>query len=120
MHDDHSIVAPSSPSDHPLKRFTLWSNHLELSCNIVDTLLAYTPNVERMYLQTQCRLPFVRLADSLAHHLRCLSRFDCFVKELTDSDARIGNLHTLHNLHSCFNRIQCILENSDFRIFATN
>ena len=59
-------------------------------------------------------MPFIDLANGLLNRLNHLSRFDCHVKEMMTIDARIGNLTTVHQLHPCFNRIQCIEENRRF------
>ncbi len=113
-----SFVAPS-PSNHSLQRLTLWSDNVILNFKTVDTLLTYTPNVQHLYLQTMYRTPFVYLADCLLNRLHHLSRFDCYVKEFMDSGNRVGDLAIIHQLHPCFNRIQCISETDTFRIFAT-
>jgi hypothetical protein len=34
-------------------------------------------------------------------------------------ETRIGDLTSVHQLHSCFNRIECIKEEDNFRIFTT-
>jgi hypothetical protein len=118
--DDNHISVLSSPlSNHPLRRLTLWSDSVELTFNGIDTLLTYTPNVQHLYLQTKCRMPFVQLANGLVNRLHGLCRFDCHVKEMMTSDTRIGDLTTIHQIHPCFSRIRCIQEEENFRIIAT-
>jgi hypothetical protein len=109
----------SPPSNHPLRRFTLWSDTVELTSTDIDTILANTPNVEHFYLQTICCMAFVDLAVGLINQLNRLYRFDCYVRENMSKKTRIGDLTTIHQLHPCFNRVQCIEEKDDFRIFAT-
>ncbi len=109
----------SPPSNHPLRRFTLWSDSIELTATDIGTLLVNTPNVQYFYLQTISVEPFIDLANVLIDRLNHLSRFDCHVKEMMTKETRIDELAIVHQLHPSFNRIKCIEENNDFRIFAT-
>ncbi len=109
----------SPPSNHPLRRFTLWSDTVELTSTDIDIILANTPNVEHFYLQTISCMAFVDLAVGLINQLNRLYRFDCYVRENMSKKTRIGDLTTIHQLHPCFNRVKCIVEKDDFRIFAT-
>ncbi len=109
----------SPPPNHPLRRFTLWSRFVELTPTNIDTILANTPNVEHFYLQTICRIAFVDLAVGLINQLNRLSRFDCYITENMSKEARIGDVTTIHQLHPCFNRVKCIKEEHNVRIFAT-
>jgi hypothetical protein len=118
LHDRNNIIGCSSSFTHSLQRFTLWSDQYELTFDLIDNLLSYMPNLRHLYLQTQCRISFIHLITNLCNWLHYLTRFDCFVKELLKKDDRIGNLNDIHQISSCFNRIQCI-EDDDFRIFAT-
>jgi hypothetical protein len=112
-----SLMPP--PSNHPLQRLTLWSDNFAPNFTLFDTLLTHTPNVQHLYLQTVCHTPFIYLADSLLNRLYHVSRFDCYIKEMMNSDDRVGDLSIVYQLHPCFNQIQCLEENDDFRIFAT-
>jgi hypothetical protein len=105
---------------HPLKRFTLWSDQLELSLDLIDDLLISIPNIKRLYLQTKCRVLFTKLVETVINRLHNLSRFDCFIKELIDKNERIDNLTNILQVNSCFNRIKCIEENDHWRIFSTD
>jgi len=119
LRNNPSIIIFLLPSNHPIQRFTLWTDIVELTSKVVDTLLTYTPNVRHLYLQTVCRMPFIDLTHGFVNGLHHLSRFDCHVKEMVTSATRIGNLTTIHQIHSSFNGIQCIEETDEYRIFAT-
>ncbi|CAF2710281.1 unnamed protein product [Rotaria sp. Silwood2] len=107
------------PLNHPLRRLTLWSDYTELTFNIIDNIVTYTPNIEYLYLQTIYRMSFVDLARNLFNRLHRLSQFGCYIQEMLTENDRTTDLTTLHQVHSCFERIQCIEENDEFRIFAT-
>ena len=109
----------SPPPNHPLRRLTLWSDSVELTAADIDIILANTPNIQHLYLQTVFVKPFIDLVCDLVNRLTQLSRFDCYVKEMMTEESRIGDLATVHKIHPIFNRIECIEENADFRIFAT-
>jgi hypothetical protein len=110
----------SSPAPrHPLRRFTLWSDSVQLTSTDIDILLANTPNVQHFYLQTVCNIPFIDLANGLVNRLNRLSRFDCHIKEVMTKHSRVGDFSALHRLHPCFNGVECKEEKDDFRIFAT-
>ena len=63
--------------------------------------------------------PFLHLTDIFMNHLTHLSRFDGHVKEMIPKANRIGDVVTVHQLHPAFNRIKCLEETNDFRIFGT-
>ena len=105
--------------NHPLRRFTLWTDTTELSLNDINNLLSYTPNVEYLYLQSECSILFIYLANHLINRLNRLYQFNGHVKEMIRKNDRVDNLSYIHQLHPCFNRIKCIKETDDFRIFAT-
>jgi hypothetical protein len=113
-------VIRSTSLNHPLQRFTIWSDYVKLPFDLIDGLLTYIPNVRHLYIQTELRTPFLELAHLLIDRLEYLSRVDCFVKELLEVNARIGDINTIYKIHRCFNRIECIKEKDDFRIFATD
>jgi len=113
-------VASSPPSNHSLQRLTLWSDEVELTFNAIDALLSYTPNVQHLYLQTEYSLTFLDLAKGIVNRLPGLSRFDCLVVEIMANGTRTGDLISIHQLYSYFDRIRCIGENENFRIFATD
>jgi hypothetical protein len=117
--NDHIDSLSDLPLNHPLQRFTLWSDFLTLTFDTVDALLSYTLNVQHLYLQTICPIPFIQLADGLVNRLHHLSRFDCFVKEMLNNGLTVGDLTTVHQLHPCFTRIRCIKEDDRVRIFAS-
>ncbi|CAF1329795.1 unnamed protein product [Adineta steineri] len=117
---DRNNINLSSTFIHSLKRFTLWSDEIELSYDLIDNLLSYIPNIQRLYLQTKCQISFIDLAQNLIHRLHYLSHFSCFITELIMKNHRIDSLNNIHKISSCFNRIQCIEENENFRIFATD
>lgn len=108
-----------SSLNHPLRRFTLWSDTLELNFNDINILLNYTPNIQFFYLQTICYMSFLDLVTGIVNRLNRLSQFDCHVNEMLNKSDRIDNLKMVYQLHYCFNRIKCIEENINFRIFAT-
>jgi hypothetical protein len=109
----------SPPPNHPLRRFTLWSDSIELTTTDLDTILVNIPNVQHFYLQTVSTKPFIDLAKVFINRLNRLSRFDCHVKEMMTKETRVGDLATVHHLHPSFNRIKCREETNIFRIFAT-
>ncbi|CAF1352322.1 unnamed protein product [Rotaria sp. Silwood1] len=116
---DNHVFTSSTPLNHPLRRLIVWSNYTELYFNDIDRFLAYTPNVEYLYLQTVYRTPFIHLAEGLINRLHHLFRFDCYIREMLTRDSRIGNLASIHKMHSCFCGIQCKEENDKCRIFST-
>ncbi|CAF4165867.1 unnamed protein product [Rotaria sp. Silwood2] len=116
---DKYIFTSSAPLNHPLRRLIVWSNYTELYFNDIDRFLAYTPNIEYLYLQTVYSTPFIHLARGLINRLHHLSRFDCYIREILTRDDRVGNLTSIHRIHSCFNKIKCIEENEKCRIFST-
>ncbi|CAF3348109.1 unnamed protein product [Rotaria socialis] len=120
LHNNNNMVASStSLRNHPLRRFTIWSDYFELVLNDIDNLLVYTPNIEYLYLQAVYPMPFIDLANRLANRLNYLSQFDCYIKEMLTRDNRNSNCMNVHRIHHCFNRIKCIEENDEFRIFST-
>ena len=120
LDNDLTDVDSSGPYNHPLQRFTLWSDSVKLTINDIDTLLTYTANVQHLYLQTIVRMPFIDLAHGLLNRLNRLSRFDCYVKEMIHNDAKSDSLPIICKLHSCFNRIRCIAKEKNYRIFYTD
>ncbi|CAF5087357.1 unnamed protein product, partial [Rotaria sp. Silwood1] len=102
---DNNTVTSSSPVNHLLRQLTLWSDSIELSFDIIDKILIYTPNVEHLYLQTIYSKSLIDLAQGLINRLHDLSRFDCYIQEMLGKDERIDNLTKLHQVHPCFNRI---------------
>jgi hypothetical protein len=120
LDNDPTNVVSSAPHNHPLQRFTLWSDEIELTFDYINAILTYTPNIQHLYLQTIVRTPFIHLAHGFLSRLNRLSRFDCYVKEIMNYYNRNGNLAGIHQLHCCFNRIRCIEEKAIYRIFATD
>ncbi|CAF3804948.1 unnamed protein product [Rotaria sp. Silwood1] len=116
---NNDIVTLFPPFNHPLQRLTLWSDNTELTFNDIDNFLTNTPNIKYLYLQTIYPMQFIDLVHGLANRLYYLSKFDCYVKEMLTINDRSGNLTNIHQIRSCFNRIQCIEEDDKFRIFAT-
>ncbi|CAF4843076.1 unnamed protein product [Rotaria sp. Silwood1] len=119
LHNNDDLVTSFSPSNHSLRRLTLWSDSTELTFNDIDNILTYTPNIEYLYLQTIYSMSFIDLAHSLINRLHYLSQFDCYIKEMLPKDDRIETLTTVRQIHSCFNRIQFIEENDEFRTITT-
>jgi hypothetical protein len=101
------IYFSSPPPNHPLRRFTLWSDTVELTSTDIDIILANTPNVEYFNLQTISCMAFVDLAVGFVNQLNRLSRFDCYITENMNKETRIADVTTIHQFHPCF------------RIFAT-
>ncbi|CAF4419276.1 unnamed protein product, partial [Rotaria sp. Silwood2] len=118
-HSDNYMVASTSSLNHPLQRLTLWSDYTELTFNDIDNILTYTSKIEYLYLQTIYSMSLIDLAHCLINRLHYLSQFDCYIKEMLSKNDRIANLTTLHQIHACFNRIQFIEENDEFRTIAT-
>ncbi|UJR34338.1 hypothetical protein I4U23_021741 [Adineta vaga] len=75
LNNSHYFPLSLSTSSHLLQRFTLWSNLQPLSIDIIDSLLSYIPNIQRLYLQTICPMPFVVLAEHLIKRLNYLLYF---------------------------------------------
>jgi len=112
-------VISAPPLNHSLRRFTLWSHSVELTFNDIDVFLTYTPNVQYFYLQTERCMSFVDLTNGIVNRPYSLFWFNCYIKEMINKTDRVGNLITIHQLHSSLNRIKCTKENDNFRIFAT-
>ncbi|CAF4557622.1 unnamed protein product, partial [Rotaria magnacalcarata] len=68
------VASSSSLRNHPLRRFTIWSDYFELVLNDIDNLLVYTPNIEYLYLQAVYPMSFIDLANRLANRLNYLSQ----------------------------------------------
>ncbi|CAF3806983.1 unnamed protein product [Rotaria sp. Silwood1] len=119
LNDNDDIIISSLLLNHPLRRLTLWSDYTELTSDVIDSILTYTPNIECFYLQTIYSMSLIDLAHGLANRLNYLSQFDCYITEMLARNCRINNLTDLHQIHPCFYRIQVIEENDDFRILAT-
>ncbi|CAF4021377.1 unnamed protein product [Rotaria sp. Silwood1] len=119
LNDNDDIIISSLLLNHPLRRLTLWSDYTELTSDVIDSILTYTPNIECFYLQTIYSMSLIDLAHGLANRLNYLSQFDCYITEMLTRNCRINNLTDLHQIHPCFYRIQFIEENDDFRILAT-
>jgi len=120
LHNSNIGMICSSLFCHSLERFTLSSEEFELTSDLIDNLFSLMSNVKYLYLQTKCRIPFIYLIENLIKRLNNLIRFDCFIKELLTKNEPIGNLDNIHQLCSCFKRIQLIQENENFRIFGTD
>jgi hypothetical protein len=119
LHNYDTPIVNCSLFNHPLQRFTLWSDELEIPIDLIDSILSYMINLERLYIQTKLLNPLIELLNNIINRLNNLSRFDCFIKELINKSDRIDNLNNIYKISSCFNRIQCIKQNDDFTIFAT-
>ncbi|CAF1323237.1 unnamed protein product [Rotaria sp. Silwood1] len=117
--DNNDLITATSPMTHPLRRLTLWSDHAELTFNVIDNILTYTSNIAYFYLQTIYSTSLIDLTHGLAKRLHYLSRFDCYITEMLAKNDRINNLTDLYEIHPCFNRIQSIEENDKFRVLAT-
>ncbi|CAF4289774.1 unnamed protein product [Rotaria sp. Silwood2] len=117
--DNNDILTSSSLLNHPLRRLILWSDYADLTLDVIDNILTYTPNVEYFYLQTIYSMSLIDLFHGLVKRLHYLSRFDCYITEMLTKKDRINNLTDLHQIHRCFNRIHSIEENDKFRILAT-
>ncbi|CAF4213307.1 unnamed protein product [Rotaria sordida] len=117
--NDNNTITSSSPVNHPLRRLTLWSDSTELTFDAIDKILTHTSNIEYLYLQTIYSKSLIDLAHGLINRLHHLTRFGCHIREMLGKDERIDNLTSLHQVHSCFNRIQSIVEHEEFRILAT-
>ncbi|CAF5206897.1 unnamed protein product, partial [Rotaria magnacalcarata] len=119
LNNFNNIHICSSSFKHQLKRFTLWSGDIELKLNQIDALLTYIPYVTHLYVQTTCQIPFIEIAKNIIYRLHFLSQFDCFIKEILTKNERISDLDDIHKISSLFHRIECVVENDKFRIFAT-
>ncbi|CAF3396505.1 unnamed protein product [Rotaria socialis] len=119
LNNFNNIHICSSSFKHQLKRFTLWSDDIELKLNQIDALLTYIPYVTHLYVQTTCQIPFIELAKNIIYRLHLLSQFDCFIKEILTKNERIYDLDDIHKISSLFHTIECVVENDKFRTFAT-
>lgn len=115
----NNFFSSSPPSNHPLRRFTLWSDSVPLTLSDIDVLLTNTPNVAYFYLQTITSTPFFDFANVLVNRLDHLYRFDCHVKEMIKSNQRTVHLSDIHRLHWSFYRIECKEKEEDFCTFIT-
>ncbi|CAF1382515.1 unnamed protein product [Adineta ricciae] len=120
---DHFLpYLPISPSNSTyfLPRLTLFSDLQILSTDVIFSFLHFLPNLRRFYLQTNCQSSFLQFIQHLPTKLPNLSYFSCYFKENLDKSQRIGDLHEIHQISSCFQRIRCFDENEHYRIFFTN
>ena len=109
----------SSPSitGHRLKRFILQDPYHKLLFSHVYALLAWMPNVQRIYLNFLCKVPFTRFARSLVNRLPLLTRFDCHIDD--SSSDRTVDVETIRLIHPCFARLRCPMTDLNFRLFTT-
>lgn len=115
------LPKPKAESNHLLQRLTLWTDNVYLTTNIIETFFEHTPNLQHLYLQCVCNIPFVQFAAGFVKQLRKLSKFECYINELIGKDKREGDRMAtdIHRLHPTFNDILCVHEDETCRIFAT-
>ena len=111
--ESHRIDLPSLRLNHPLKQFILTDSYGILSLDDINYILTYVPNIHTIQL-TLFEISFTRLAHILINCLQKLNRFDCYINESTDFD----DINSIRDIHSCFNRIQCIEKNHGIRYFT--
>ena len=78
---NHHVESPPPPYDHPLREFALLDSYQKLSFETIETLLLYIPNVECLSLQFACKVPFIRLIETMIDRLAHLQRFECDIVE---------------------------------------
>lgn len=105
---------------HQLRRLTLWTDDDELDLHDIDEILSLTPKVEHLYLQTVCSMSVINLLKSPVKLLLHLFQFDCHIQENSIEGDITSRLNDIHKIHSCFKRIKCTEETSEFRAFATD
>ncbi|CAK9188736.1 unnamed protein product [Sphagnum troendelagicum] len=105
MIDTRTIPVSSTPNRHPLKRFILRSVGNTLSLDTVQILFGYMLNVEYVFLNFDCTVPFFNFTSDLATRLHHLRRFDCQILECLDANQN-DDIAAIRQIHPCFNRIQ--------------
>ena len=101
-YDHQHINFPAiSFANHPLKQFILIDSYGTSISNHMNTLLFCMPNVERLYLQFDCKIPLVHLMSTIASGLTHLRQFHCEITVPSMID-----LDIVRQIHPCFNRIK--------------
>ena len=111
FHDSPSI------DNHPLKQFILSDPCHKLSFNHVYILLAFISNVRKVYLNFLCKVPFIRFLQTLLNRLRYLKQFHCNIDDI--SNEKVIDIEVIRRIHPCFHRIQCSINDLNFRTFTT-
>ncbi|UJR14521.1 hypothetical protein I4U23_001517 [Adineta vaga] len=112
FHQSPSII------HHSLKHFHLLDPYHQLSFNHIHKLLALIPNVQKIYLNFLCRIPFIRFAQTLVNRLQYLKQFDCNIDDAS-FDNPTNNLDIIRQIHPCFRKIYCSNNELNFRTFIT-
>jgi hypothetical protein len=105
---------------HQLEKFILTSEEFELTLDLINYLFYLMSNIRYLYLQTKLTISFYYFIQFIFKKLNYLNQFHCFIKEYLIPNQRIENLNEIHQISSCFKRIQCIKETELFRIFSTD
>jgi hypothetical protein len=116
---DTISIFQNSPSimNHPLQQFILSDPYHKLSFNHIYTLLTFIPNVNKIQLNFLCKVPFIHFAQSLVNRLRYLNQFKCNIDDA--SDDKLTDIEIIRQIHPCFYRIQCSMNDIHFRTFST-
>ncbi|CAF3512298.1 unnamed protein product [Rotaria sp. Silwood1] len=107
-----------SITNHPLKYFTLSDPYSVLCFKHIDTFLLYMPYVQRIKLNFNCDVPFIRFAQTVSNRLLYLRRFDCHIDNAPDDE--ITSDETIRQIHPCFNCIQCTIDDYGYRTYTTD
>ncbi|CAF0837163.1 unnamed protein product [Adineta steineri] len=110
------ILPPSSPSyNHLLEKFSLFDPYHKLTCDTIQILLLYIPNVKYLNLQFLCRVPFINLIESILNRLGQLERFECDIFESPNN--HMVNVETIQQMNESFQYLECIENDNGSRRF---
>ncbi|UJR14378.1 hypothetical protein I4U23_001374 [Adineta vaga] len=119
IEESHYLISPATPSltNYPLKYFILSDPYDMLRVNNIDAYLTYIPNVEQIQLICISSIIFIDLARMITNRLSFLRQFDCHINSKLDDD--MSSIDTVHQLHPCFKRIRCTVDEYGYRTYST-
>ena len=103
-----------------LKKFVLTSEGFDLTIDFLNILCRLMPLIESFYFQCKCQISLIKLIQFIGKHFHYLNKFHCFIKEVLMKNERIDHLNDIYQLSPLFRSIQCVKENFNYRIFATD
>jgi hypothetical protein len=115
---NHPIASPPPSYDHPLREFALLDSYQKLSFETIEILLLYVPNVECLSLQFACKIPFIRLIETLIDRLEHLQRFECDILETPNH--QMVSVESIQEMKPCFQSLECLDKDHGYRVFVTD
>lgn len=103
-----------------LRKFVLTSEGFDLTIEFLNMLYRLMPLIESFYFQCKCQISLIKLIQFIWNKFHSLKRFHCFIKEVLMKNERIDHLNDIYQLSPVFRSIQCVKENFNYRIFATD